>query len=363
MAIREIEGSDRPYVDWAAVFAGTVVAVGVAVVMTTFAAALGLGAVSVDEDGGVSWTWLVVTALFVLVSMIAAHALGGYIAGRMRRPIGSGGRDEVTVRDGINGLTVWGLGMVVSAVMAGSIIGGGVRAAGGAVQTAVEATGSAIGGVAQGAGQLAGGVVSGAGQAIGGAAQGAGQAAAPALQDMMPDGMGNPLDYITDTLLRPDGQSPVQTLQQDAEAQMSADQRQLVGILANVVRTGEIPDEDRDWLRQQVALRTGLSETEVDARVNQAVERAQAIRAEAEQRLNEVRAEAERLKTEAQARLDEARDKAAEAAETARITGILSAFLLAAASLIAAAAAYMAAVRGGRDRDDGRVWGGLAWRE
>ena len=341
MAIREIEGSDRPYVDWAAVFAGTVVAVGVAVVMTTFAAALGLGAVSVDEDGGVSWTWLVVTALFVLVSMIAAHALGGYIAGRMRRPIGSGGRDEVTVRDGINGLTVWGLGMVVSAVMAGSIIGGGVRAAGGAVQTAVEATGSAIGGVAQGAGQ----------------------AAAPALQDMMPDGMGNPLDYITDTLLRPDGQSPGQTLQQDAEAQMSADQRQLVGILANVVRTGEIPDEDRDWLRQQVALRTGLSETEVDARVNQAVERAQAIRAEAEQRLNEVRAEAERLKTEAQARLDEARDKAAEAAETARITGILSAFLLAAASLIAAAAAYMAAVRGGRDRDDGRVWGGLAWRE
>lgn len=362
MAMREIEGSDRPYVDWASVFAGAVVAIGVAVVMTTFAAALGLGSISVGEDGGISWVWMIVTALFVVVSMIAAHALGGYIAGRMRRPIGTGGRDEVTVRDGINGLAVWGLGMIVSAVMAGSLIGGGVRAAGGAVQTAVEATGSAIGGVAQGAGQLAGGIVSGAGQAVGGLAQGAGEAAAPALQDMMPQGMGNPLDYISDTLLRADGQSPAQTLQQDAEARMSADQRQLAAILANVVRTGDIPDDDREWLRQQVALRTGLSESEVDARVNQAVERAQAIRTEAEQRLNDAKQEAERLKTEAQARLDEARDKAAEAAETARTTGILSAFLLASASLLAAVAAYIAAVRGGRDRDDGRIWGGLSWR-
>lgn len=73
------------YVDWAAVFAGAVVAAGLAVVFTTFAAALGLGSVSVGEDGGISMGWLIVTALFAVISLVAANWLGGYIAGRMRR--------------------------------------------------------------------------------------------------------------------------------------------------------------------------------------------------------------------------------------------------------------------------------------
>ncbi len=363
MAAREPEmAPDRAYVDWAAVFAGAVVASGLAVVLTTFATALGLGSVSVGEDGGVSMIWLVVTALFVLVSMVAANALGGYIAGRMRRPIGTGGRDEVTARDGINGLAVWGLGMIMSGLLAASLVSGGVRAAGSAAQTAVEATGAVVGGVAQGAGQLAGGVISGAGQAVGGLAQGAGQAAAPALDDMLPQGMSNPMDYITDTLLRPDGQSPADTLQQDAEANMTATQRQIVGIFGNLMRTGEISDQDRDWLRQQVAARTGLSEPQVDARVDQAIERVQSIRAEAEQRVEDAKAQAEQLRADAQQALDDAKTQAAEAAESARIAGILSAFLLAASALVAAAAAFIGAVHGGRDRDDGRLWGGLSYR-
>lgn len=355
--------SDRRYVDWAAVFAGAVVATGVAIVFTTFAAALGLGAISVGPDGGISIWWLVVTAFFAVLSLVAANLLGGYIAGRMRRPVEAASSDEVSVRDGINGLAVWGLGMVVSAVLATSALTGGLRAAGSAAETAVQATGSAVGGIAQGAGQLAGGVISGAGQALGGVAQGVGQAAAPALEDAMPAGMqANPLDYITDTLLRPDGQSPLTTLQQDAEANATDTQRQIVGIFANLVRTGEISDGDRAYLRQQVAARTGLSEQEVDARVDEAVNRVQALRQEAEQKIEAAKAQAEQLKAEAQQKLDEAKQQAAEAAETARVTGILSAFLLAAAALVAAAAAYIGAVHGGRDRDNGRVWGGLSYR-
>lgn len=364
MAAPDSQGAaGRSYVDWAAVFAGAVVATGVAVVMTTFAAALGLGSVSVGEDGGISWWWLIITALFVVVSMVAANALGGYIAGRMRRPVGTASSDEVTVRDGINGLTVWGVGMIVTAVLATSVVSGGLRAAGSAAQTAVEATGAAVGGVAQGAGQLAGGIVSGAGQAVGGLAQGAGQAAAPALDDALPQGMqSNPLDYITDTLLRPDGQSPAATLQQDVERNTTETQRQILGIFANLIRTGEISDGDRDYLRQQVAARTGLSEQEVDARVDEAVTRAENIRTEAQQKIDEAKAQVEQLKAEAQQRLDQAQQQAAEAAETARHTGILSAFLLAASALIAGAAAYIGAVHGGRDRDNGRIWRGLSYR-
>lgn len=116
--------SDRRYVDWAAVFAGAVVATGVAIVFTTFAAALGLGAISVGPDGGISIWWLVVTAFFAVLSLVAANLLGGYIAGRMRRPVEAASSDEVSVRDGINGLAVWGLGMVVSAVLATSALTG-----------------------------------------------------------------------------------------------------------------------------------------------------------------------------------------------------------------------------------------------
>ena len=130
------QGSDRGYVDWAAVFAGAVVATGLAVVFTTFAAALGLGSISVGEGGGISMGWLIVTALFAVISLVAANLLGGYIAGRMRRPVGAATGDEVTVRDGINGLAVWGLGIIVSAVLATSALTGGLRAAMGYVGAA-----------------------------------------------------------------------------------------------------------------------------------------------------------------------------------------------------------------------------------
>lgn len=364
MAVREAEGAtDRSYVDWAAVFAGGVVSTGVAIVLTSFAAGLGLGSVTIGADGGISITWLIVTALFVVISMVASYTLGGYVTGRMRRPIGGTTRDEVTVRDGINGMVVWGLGMIITAFIATSLITGGAKVAGSAAATAVEATGSAVGGAMQGAGQLAGGAISGVGQAVGGVAQGAGQAAGPTLSDMMPQGMqSNPMDYITDTLLRPDGQNPMTTLQQDAQSNMDASQRQIVAILGNVLRTGEISDDDSAYLRQQVAARTGMSEQQVQSRVDQAVERVQAIRTEAQQKLDDAKAKAEQLKADAAQKLEEAKTQAAEAAEKARVTGILTAFLLAAAALVAGAASYIGAVKGGRDRDEGRIWGGLAYR-
>lgn len=59
---------------------------------------------------------------------------------------------------------------------------------------------------------------------------------------------------------------------------------------------------------------------------------------------------------------EEAKQKAIDATEDARIAAILSAFLLTAAALIAGAAAVTGAVRGGRDRDEGRMFAGLSYR-
>lgn len=350
--------ANRSYVDWPAIFAGTVIASGAVAILTAFAGGLGLSSISADDGGEISVIWLIITGLFVVISMVGSYMLGGYITGRMRRPAGSADRNELTTRDGINGLVVWGLGTVISALLALGVVSGGARAVGSVAQSAVEATGSAVGGAAQGVGQLAGGVVSGAGNAIGGVAQGAGQAAAPSIEEALPQGLkANPIDYFTDTLLRTD----MPAINGD---QNGADfQRQAGGILSNLLSTGEISDADRTWLTNQIAARTGISQPDAQTRVNQTVDRVQAVRTQAQQKVDEAQKKIDDLRAEAEKAVEDAKAKAVDAAEKARVAGILTAFLLAASALVSAAAAYVGAVHGGRHRDEGRVWGGLAYRK
>lgn len=354
---RSPASTDAGYVDWGAIFAGAVVAAGASLVLTTFAGALGLGSISVGKDGGISTIGLIITGLFAVISLVAVYMLGGYVAGRMRRGVGDAVHDETTARDGLHGLVVWGLGMLAAGTFAASLVGGAARTVSSAAETAVQATGSAVGGVAQGTGQVLGGAISGVGQVAGGAAQGAANAA-PAFQDALPEGLrSNPVDYLVDQMVRagPNGQQPGQPRDPAAE------QRQAATILTNLVRSGNVSDGDRRFLRDQVVARTGLSPEEADARVKEAVDRAQGIRAEAQKKVDDAKAEAERLKAEAQKRFDEAKAQAAAAAEKARVASILTAFLLAASALVAAAAATMGAVWGGRHRDEGRIWKGLTY--
>ncbi|MFD1807300.1 hypothetical protein ACFSHQ_01895 [Gemmobacter lanyuensis] len=63
-----------------------------------------------------------------------------------------------------------------------------------------------------------------------------------------------------------------------------------------------------------------------------------------------------------QRKAEEAEVKARDAAETARIGTILTAFILTAAALAAAAASTAGAVRGGRHRDQGRFYSGFSYR-
>ncbi len=140
-------------------------------------------------------------------------------------------------------------------------------------------------------------------------------------------------------------------------------QRQVSGILSNLLATGEISDADRAWLANQIAARTGISPTDAQTRVSQTVERVQAVRTQAQQKVDEAQKRIDDLKAEAEKALQDAKTKAVDAAEKARVAGILTAFLLAASALVSAAAAYIGAVHGGRHRDEGRVWGGLAYRK
>ncbi len=322
----DTEGS---YVDWPAIFAGTVVAVAIGLLLTTFGAALGLSAITLDGTDPSSTFELILTAVWLVLTLIAAYMAGGYIAGRMRRRVETATRDEVTARDGVNGLVVWGLGTMLSAFLLANVVSFAANTAGSVVA---------------GAGQAAGAVVQATGNAVGGIASGVANVAGAAIPDAAQE---NPTDYLANQLLRPAQADP--TTADPAELAQQA-----ASIVANTYRTGEVSDADRAYLASAVAARTDLTQAEADARVDQVITDAQAARQQAADAI-------ETAQTEAQQLADEAQAAAVEAARVARNAGILTAFVLAAAALIAAVAAAAGAVHGGRDRDEGRIFYGLRY--
>lgn len=322
-----LEGS---YLDWAAILGGGVVAVAIASVFTGFGAALGLSTISAEPGKGSFNLMLILSGIWVVVTLVASYLAGGYIAGRMRRRVDSVKADEVTARDGLNGLVVWGLGIMVSVFVLG---------------TAVSTTVATVGAVASGAGAVAGSVVQATGTVVAEAAKGAITAAAGSVQG---DAATGPMDYLNRTLLRP---NTVGTAPADPAA-MAGD---TAAILGNVLKTGEISDQERAYLVSAVLASTGATPAEAAARVDAAILATQKARSDAEKGLADARAETDKLAADAEA-------VAIKAAEVARVSAILSAFLLASAAMVAAAAAYVGAVRGGRHRDEGRIFGGFAYR-
>lgn len=321
--------SDAPYVDWPAIFAGTVVAVAIGLLLTTFGAALGLSSITLDGSDQSSTLELVLTALWMVLTLVAAYLAGGYIAGRMRRRSDASTDDEVTARDGINGLVVWALGTILSAML---------------LSSAVSVVANTAGNVVAGAGQAAGAVTQAAGTAISGVASGVVNTAGAALPDAAKN---DPTEYLSNQLLRP--RQVDSTVADPAELAQQA-----ASIIANVYRTGEVSEEDRVYLSSAVAARTDMNQTQAEARVDQIVTEVQDARTQAAEAIETAKADAQKL-------ADDAEAAAVEAARVARNAGIMTAFALAAAALIAAVAAFAGAVHGGRNRDAGTVFYGLRY--
>lgn len=363
----------RAVMDWPAIIAGAAIAAGVTLVLTGLTAALGLGVISAKAGEGMGSGALIVVGSVTLLTIFIAYGLGGYIAGRMRTPSNDGAPEETSTRDGVHGLTVWAVGTLLGAVFSFMVASDGLKmvantaavvaeAGGSAVGGAIQGTGQIIGGVATGAGQVAGGVAGGVGNALGGAVEGAGQAASSdSLQDMLPDGMtSDPIDYLTDQLLRPETVAP-------SGFSNESIRREIRNIIGTVIRTGELPQADRDYLKQALAARTELSEADIDTRIDEAEKAVTDMRDQAQEMLDEAKKRAEELaqqaRDEAQKLQDEARDMlaqaeqaAVDAAEAARKTAVWGALILAITTLLGAVIAFGAAVRGGRDRDTGRFW-------
>ncbi|MGB6800304.1 MAG: hypothetical protein WBE48_27955, partial [Xanthobacteraceae bacterium] len=109
----------RPaFFQWSSIFGGALVAAGCFFVTTAFATAVGLAVSSASPTWRDTSVGLVVlSGAWIVLTAIGSFALGGYIAGRTRLTW-QASADDVHFRDGIYGLIVWALGIVLGVALA-----------------------------------------------------------------------------------------------------------------------------------------------------------------------------------------------------------------------------------------------------
>jgi hypothetical protein len=110
-----VEDARVNYVQWGPAIAGALIAAAVGLVLDAFGAALGLAVSSTAPTWRDSSAALqVLSGLYLVLVAMAAFGAGGYVAGRMRRPL-AGTVEEVEFRDGTLGLVVWAIAVFLTA--------------------------------------------------------------------------------------------------------------------------------------------------------------------------------------------------------------------------------------------------------
>jgi hypothetical protein len=104
---------------WTPVIAGALAATALSLILVTFAVAVGLGVSSTAptwRDASAA-LWLL-SGLYLVLQAMVSFAFGAYIAGRLRRPLVAGAAEQVETRDGLHGLAVWAIAVVLGAMVA-----------------------------------------------------------------------------------------------------------------------------------------------------------------------------------------------------------------------------------------------------
>jgi hypothetical protein len=283
-------------VSWGAIFAGAAAAAALSLILLLLGTGLGLSSVSPWANEGVSATTLgISTILWLTFTQLAASAMGGYLAGRLRTKWLAVHMDEVYFRDTAHGFLAWAVATVGTAALLT-----------GAVTSVV------------GAGLDAGAsVASGASTSIAAAAGGAGAGAQAA--DSNAEG---PMPYFVDSLFRTEPGNRAPAPPEGSDAALA----EVTRIFANALRMGSLPEDDARYVAGVVAERSELSEQQAERRVAETFARLQAT-------------------------LEEAEATAREAADAAREAAARTALWLFISLLIGAFVASWMATFGGRQRD------------
>lgn len=245
VAVRE---SPVSAVSWAAIIAGAVAMGAIALILLALGAGLGFASISPWSGAGASaTTFKVATGIWLIVVQWLSAAFGGYLTGRLRTKWVAVPADEIYFRDTAHGFLAWALAAVVT------------------VAALASATSALVGGAAHVAGAAAGETVQGA----------AGSVASSGSAALDPTG------YLVDSLFR--------TNHPAANTDPQAVRAETLRIIAHGVSSGAVSNEDRTYLADLVAARTGLSQPEAAQRVDQVVAQAKAAEIKARYAADQVR--------------------------------------------------------------------------
>jgi hypothetical protein len=214
-ALADVPAAGPIYLHWNPVLAGAIVTAALSFVLLSFGSAIGLSVMSPSSTWrDTSSALALLGGLWLLLTALASFGLGGYLAGRLRTPWSVAAPHEVEFRDGLHGLLVWGLAIIIGAVLAFS-----------------------------------------AARTVGGRGDLTNPTAATA----------EPLLALElDRLFRSD-RRPAEP---GSDTEIRAQAARI--ITAGLGHTGMVPD-DRAYLIRLVAGRTGLSQPDAEGRVNQAI--------------------------------------------------------------------------------------------
>jgi hypothetical protein len=280
----------RSGVSWGAIFAGAAAAAALSLVLFLLGSGLGFSALSPYEDNSAK-AFGITTILWITFTQLAASGVGGYIAGRLRVKWATVHTDEVYFRDTAHGMLAWAVATLLTAALFTGMLSSaltGVMNAGAGVAKATMATGGAAAAAAAKDGGEGGGA------------------------------LGNPLNYFSDMLMRTDKPA--------ADGSAADSRAEVMRIMTTSMANGSLSSDDRAYLAQTVAARTGIAP------------------AEAERRVDEVYSRATNAAAKAKATAKDAADKARKAAAGA-------ALWMTVALLLGALVASLAATFGGKQRD------------
>jgi len=313
-------------VAWCAVFAGAVASAALSLILLLLGTGFGLTLVSPWSSEGISSTSFGVSSIVgVTLISLAASALGGYLAGRLRTRWINTPNDEVYFRDTAHGFLSWAVATLGTAALLTSVIGGimgsGVKAgaamAGGAAKaaTSVAASGTAAALIADNSD---------------------GNTTLPYLLDSMlrkepgTDAANNSQQQLIAPENSAEGQPALapapETNRDTAPVQNDATKTELMRIFVHAVATDSLPQSDVTYAGQLVAQATGLNQQTAEKRVADSF-------------------------TMLREKLNEAETAALAAADKAREVSAYTSLWLFISLLSGAFIASLMAVYGGRQRD------------
>lgn len=282
--------SSATAVSWGPIVAGAFAASTLTFILMLLGSGLGLSMVSPWSGSSASvTTFAVSTAIWLVVVQWLSSGVGGYLAGRLRTKWVGIHTDEVYFRDTAHGFLAWALATLLVVGVLGSALSA-------ALGSGVQAVSTVASGAALGASANTGG----------------------------PSTDNASSYYLVDSLFRPADATKLAAANPDSDA---AAVGQASRILIAGAAAGEVSADDKTYLSQLVAARTGLSEADAKTRVDAVLAKAQ-----------------------------DAKVKAQQAADTARKGSATFALLGALSLVIGAFIASAAAALGGRQRDEEAVF-------